>query len=333
MRGPALDDVATRLTRDQLIRQVLQGGGNMPAYGKNLRPAEVTALVAFLETLHPPGQLAARDASARRVALGADPEARTARRGEPPLDRVERRACARASRSASRRSSTSAAGAVCGRAARSRRRLAPRRVPRRARYALRRARVAARRLRRSLPRRPHGAAPRAARRGAAAARCSARPLVPLLRGLPGGPRARRRRRPALAGSAIGSAIRSSAGSRCRSRSWGWHVPAAYELALRVAGAWHVVEHASFFGAGLLFWWPVVQPVALAAALAALDDDPLPAARRPAEHGARRVARVLGSRALSELRGVARRAARRSGRSPGVLMWVPMSLAYLVPARC
>ena len=37
-RGPALDGVATRLTQDQLIRQVLQGGGNMPAYGKNLTP-------------------------------------------------------------------------------------------------------------------------------------------------------------------------------------------------------------------------------------------------------------------------------------------------------
>ena len=34
-RGPALDGVASRLTRDQLIRQVIQGGGNMPAYGKN----------------------------------------------------------------------------------------------------------------------------------------------------------------------------------------------------------------------------------------------------------------------------------------------------------
>jgi ubiquinol-cytochrome c reductase cytochrome b subunit len=30
-RGPALDDVALRLTEDQLIRQVIQGGGNMPA--------------------------------------------------------------------------------------------------------------------------------------------------------------------------------------------------------------------------------------------------------------------------------------------------------------
>ena len=55
-RGPALDSVAVRLTQDQLIRQVIQGGGNMPAYGNNLSPAETTALVAFLETLHPAGQ-------------------------------------------------------------------------------------------------------------------------------------------------------------------------------------------------------------------------------------------------------------------------------------
>jgi ubiquinol-cytochrome c reductase cytochrome b subunit len=62
-RGPELDRVATRMTRDQLVRQVIQGGGNMPAYAKNLNPAEVTALVSFLETLHPPNQLPARDAS------------------------------------------------------------------------------------------------------------------------------------------------------------------------------------------------------------------------------------------------------------------------------
>jgi ubiquinol-cytochrome c reductase cytochrome b subunit len=62
-RGPALDAVALLLTPDQLIRQVIQGGGNMPAYGKNLSPAETTALVAFLTTLHPAGQAPARDAS------------------------------------------------------------------------------------------------------------------------------------------------------------------------------------------------------------------------------------------------------------------------------
>ena len=63
MRGPALDEVALRLTSDQLIRQVLQGGGNMPAYGKNLSPAETTALVSYLETLKPEGRPPAHDAS------------------------------------------------------------------------------------------------------------------------------------------------------------------------------------------------------------------------------------------------------------------------------
>jgi ubiquinol-cytochrome c reductase cytochrome b subunit len=72
-RGPALDSVATRLTQDQLIRQVIQGGGNMPAYAKNLSPAEITALVAFLETLHPPNQAPARDAS-RDAASAETPE-------------------------------------------------------------------------------------------------------------------------------------------------------------------------------------------------------------------------------------------------------------------
>ena len=74
MRGPSLDAVAVRLAPDQLIRQVIQGGGNMPAYGKNLSPAETTALVAFLETLHPLRQLPARDAS-QSVALGNESSA------------------------------------------------------------------------------------------------------------------------------------------------------------------------------------------------------------------------------------------------------------------
>jgi ubiquinol-cytochrome c reductase cytochrome b subunit len=79
-RGPNLDSVAVRLTQDQLIRQVIQGGGNMPAYGKNLSPAETTALVAFLQTLHPVGQAAARDASRDTVLE----EGRTKRPGGQP---------------------------------------------------------------------------------------------------------------------------------------------------------------------------------------------------------------------------------------------------------
>jgi ubiquinol-cytochrome c reductase cytochrome b subunit len=61
LRGPALDAVATRLTPAELTRQVLQGGGNMPAYGRNLDPAQVRALVAFLETLHPAGESPSRN--------------------------------------------------------------------------------------------------------------------------------------------------------------------------------------------------------------------------------------------------------------------------------
>jgi ubiquinol-cytochrome c reductase cytochrome b subunit len=51
-RGPALDAIASRMTEDQIIRQVLQGGGNMPAYGNALNPAETKALIRFLMTLN-----------------------------------------------------------------------------------------------------------------------------------------------------------------------------------------------------------------------------------------------------------------------------------------
>jgi len=66
LRGPALDDVAGRLSHDELIRQVLQGGGNMPAYGKHLSPEQVTALVAFLRTMVPGGEPPERNSTEPR---------------------------------------------------------------------------------------------------------------------------------------------------------------------------------------------------------------------------------------------------------------------------
>ena len=39
---------------------------------------------------------------------------------------------------------------------------------------------------------------------------------------------------------------------------GWHVPAAYELALSSEN-WHNFEHGCFFFASLLFWWPILEP--------------------------------------------------------------------------
>ncbi|MEI6492113.1 MAG: cytochrome b N-terminal domain-containing protein [Verrucomicrobiota bacterium] len=62
-RGPDLADVGARLTKDQLIRQVIQGGGNMPAYGKNLSPDQVDAVVAYMVSLRTPGVTAALDSS------------------------------------------------------------------------------------------------------------------------------------------------------------------------------------------------------------------------------------------------------------------------------
>ncbi len=39
--------------------------------------------------------------------------------------------------------------------------------------------------------------------------------------------------------------------------WLWHLPSLYQAALRVDGI-HALEHLSFLGTALLFWWPVVQ---------------------------------------------------------------------------
>jgi ubiquinol-cytochrome c reductase cytochrome b subunit len=75
LRGPALDGIATRMTEDQIIRQVLQGGGNMPAYGNALNPAETTALVRFLTTLRGNDLPAAIDASRHMVISSATPTA------------------------------------------------------------------------------------------------------------------------------------------------------------------------------------------------------------------------------------------------------------------
>jgi putative membrane protein len=41
--------------------------------------------------------------------------------------------------------------------------------------------------------------------------------------------------------------------------WLWHVPAMYDLAVDHAWA-HVLEHASFFTAGIAFWWYLIEPV-------------------------------------------------------------------------
>jgi ubiquinol-cytochrome c reductase cytochrome b subunit len=65
-RGPDLFGVGVRLTGDQIIDQVSNGtpgGGNMPAYGKQLKPAEMHALTKYLVGLRPEKTLPALPAS------------------------------------------------------------------------------------------------------------------------------------------------------------------------------------------------------------------------------------------------------------------------------
>ena len=81
-RGPTLDAIASRMTEDQIIRQVLQGGGNMPAYGNALNPSETKALVHFLMTLRGGDLTPAVDMS-RRLADASQSESDPAQAAPP----------------------------------------------------------------------------------------------------------------------------------------------------------------------------------------------------------------------------------------------------------
>jgi cytochrome c oxidase assembly factor CtaG len=112
----------------------------------------------------------------------------------------------------------------------------------------------------------------------------------------------------------------------------WHFPALYELALRSPG-WHKVEHFCFLATALLFWWHVVQPwpsrpywprwamipyllladlqnTALAGFLSFYDR-----VLYPAYEAAPR----LGMNPLDDQAAA------------GAIMWVPGSIAFIVPA--
>ena len=49
-RGPELTYIADKLTRDNLVIRIVNGGTNMPAFSSSLKPGELDDLVAFLET-------------------------------------------------------------------------------------------------------------------------------------------------------------------------------------------------------------------------------------------------------------------------------------------
>lgn len=49
-RGPDLTYVGDRLTKDDIIIRIVNGGNNMPAFGSTLKPEQINALVAFLQS-------------------------------------------------------------------------------------------------------------------------------------------------------------------------------------------------------------------------------------------------------------------------------------------
>jgi putative membrane protein len=114
---------------------------------------------------------------------------------------------------------------------------------------------------------------------------------------------------------------------------GWHTPSLFQFGLRSYG-WHAVEHASFFGSGLLFWWPVIQPwpsagswprwsVPLYLFLATLPCDALSAFLVFSD-------RVVYPMYLSGPRHVALSVLQDQA-SAGALMWVGVTIAYVIPA--
>ncbi|MEX0676966.1 MAG: cytochrome c oxidase assembly protein [Pirellulales bacterium] len=114
--------------------------------------------------------------------------------------------------------------------------------------------------------------------------------------------------------------------------WFWHTPGGYGLALDY-GTWHVAQHACLIGAGLLFWYPVISPypsrprwsrwivlpyLFLADVQMTVLSAWLTFAARPIYTHYTEVPRIGGWSALEDQNAA------------GVLMWVPGSIAFLVP---
>jgi cytochrome c oxidase assembly factor CtaG len=115
-------------------------------------------------------------------------------------------------------------------------------------------------------------------------------------------------------------------------TWFWHVPAVYDLALRSSG-WHYLQHVCFLGTALLFWYPVVRPYPArprwsswlllpVLLLADLSNTVLSALLTFSD-------RVLYPY-YAEIPRLGGLSAVEDQSAAGVLMWVPGSVAFLLP---
>ncbi len=163
------------------------------------------------------------------------------------------------------------------------------------------------------------------------------PIVPLLRGLP----------TRLVRDAFGPFLTWPALRRCAHRlthpavglsvmtiaMWGWHMPGPYQLALRVP-LWHDLEHATFFASSLLFWWSIVRPWPF---IAHWPEWSIPPTLLLADILNTVIAATLtfSGRVLYPIYDQVPRFGGLSALDDqviaGVVMWVPGSLVFLIPA--
>jgi cytochrome c oxidase assembly factor CtaG len=115
-------------------------------------------------------------------------------------------------------------------------------------------------------------------------------------------------------------------------TWAWHTPALYGDAL-ASEVWHYVQHACFLATALVFWWPVVQPwpsrplvppwaIVLYLILADLQNTVLSAwlvfSERLVYSAYNSVPRLWQISAMDDQVAA------------GAIMWVPGSIAFLLP---
>ena len=341
-RGPDLTDVGTRLTRDQLIDQISNGtpgGGNMPAYGKQIDPAEMATLVAFPDrTCGPTGQPPARDPPRPAAKTSAcdgiramNPTLDAALRSWPrepwllvALGAERRQSIVRGwlilRRRAPRRWHAGQLAAFCGGLAT---------ILPGVGFADRTVRVAA-------AAGPHGAA-RAADDGRAAAAVARRAAVSAA-ARPAGADPHVLDRAAVSQSADSAILHAAdaPGRRAccysRSRPGSGICRRRTNLPLR-SPRWHYLQHVCFLGTGLLFWYPVVRPypsrprwsswmllpyLFLADVQNTLLSALLTFSGKLLYPYYAEVPRLGGISALADQSAA------------GVIMWVPGSIAFLVP---
>ena len=112
----------------------------------------------------------------------------------------------------------------------------------------------------------------------------------------------------------------------------WHSPTFYEAALR-SPAIHGLQHASFFWTGILFWWPIIRPVPGRSNWPEWVNIPYLLAADLVNTGLS-AAFVFSGRVLYpsyESIHASSMSAQDDQTLAGLIMWVPGSLVYLIPA--